>query len=580
MEIRDLSVSYDGFPVLNGLNLRLKRGEPLAVVGESGAGKTTLALSLMGLAPGRCTGEVVFKGRNLLELPEPAWRSIRGKEIAMVMQNVESALHPLYPALVQVLEAIRAHDRRGKAEAWEKARGLLRQVGITGRRANLLPHQLSGGEKQRVLLAMAIAHDPEVLILDEPTASLDTLTRAEVTRLLRSMAEDRMVLVVTHDLATAARLGRQMAVLYGGRVVELGPTELLMAAPRHPYTRGLLRSYPNMTTTKDLQGIPGRVTHGVSGCSFHPRCTQRVKVCGEAVPALHPAGQRFLACHRGGIVPLLELTGVSKRFGDYWALRDVSLTLFEGETLALVGESGSGKSTLAKITMGLMPASGGEMRLEGNRYEGRGMRAKEFFRRVQMIFQNPGETVSHRMTVLQAVKEPLDVQGMGGEAEKRERVKAVLAEVELPADELFLDRYPHQLSGGEKQRVAIARALILNPKLLIADEPTSALDASVQAKIIKLFLNLQEKRGLTILFITHDLALARKVSDRMAVLRAGEMVEEGPTNQLVHAPKHLYTKSLLAAAPSLTNDLPPTGVPRDFGYNCGAGTDFSYHQKV
>lgn len=257
------------------------------------------------------------------------------------------------------------------------------------------------------------------------------------------------------------------------------------------------------------------------------------------------SGQRTVACHRGGIVPLLELKKLSKAFGRFRAVDEVQLTLFEGETLALVGESGSGKTTLAKIIIGLIKADAGELYFETEKV---GVRDVKFHRRVQMIFQNPGESISHRMNVFQAVKEPLDIHRLGNEAEKLDSVRRALEDVELPSDDGFLSKYPHHLSGGEAQRVAIARALVLKPRLLVADEPTSALDASVQAKIIKLLLNLQEKKGLAILLITHDLALARKASDRIAVMLKGRIVEEGPTSQVLAAPRHAFTRSLLQSA--------------------------------
>jgi peptide/nickel transport system ATP-binding protein len=392
---------------------------------------------------------------------------------------------------------------------------------------------------------MALANDPAVLILDEPTASLDALTKGEIIALLKGLIKDKAALAITHDISTAARLTDRMAVLYGGRIVECGPTAELLANPRHPYTRGLLRSYPDMAATKDLQGIPGRMEQGVPGCPFHPRCTQKIDVCHREAPVPEITGSRLVACHRGGIVPLLEIKGVSVSFGPFRAVQEAEITLYEGETLALVGESGSGKTTLARTIMGLLPAGGGEILLEGERIVNR---SKDFYSRVQMVFQKPGESVSHRMNVLQAVREPLDVQRIGNEEERLALVRRVLDEVELPSGDGFLKKYPHQLSGGEAQRVAIARALVIGPKLLIADEPTSALDASVQAKILKLLLNIQEKRGLAILLITHDIALARKVSDRMAVMLKGRIVEEGPAGRLIGRPQHCFTQSLVESA--------------------------------
>lgn len=550
--IKDLRVSFGDLMVLKGINLEINKGEALALVGESGAGKTTLGLSIMGLSPGKCTGQILLKGRDLLVLPEEGRRRLRGKEIAMVFQNVEDALHPLYPVVDQVMEAILIHGPKDKKVALGRAVEILKLVGVKPERWHAFPHQLSGGEKQRVLIALALANDPQVLILDEPTASLDAVTRGEIIGLLKRIFRDKIVLLITHDLSTAAKLATRVAVLYGGRIVELGTTRRLFTFPRHPYTRGLLRSYPNMTTVKDLQGIPGPPFQPVGGCPFHPRCTQRLELCSREAPELERIGDRFLACHRGGVIPLLQIKNLSKSFNGVRAVREVELTLYEGETLALVGESGSGKTTLALTIMGLLPPDKGEVWLEGQKVLHRG---REFYQRVQMIFQNPRESLSHRLNVLQLVKEPLDVQGWGREEEKVERVKQVLEEVELPTQDSFLHKYPHELSGGEAQRVAIARALGLTPKLLIADEPTSALDASVQAKILKLLLNLQEKRGLALLFITHDIALARKVSDRLAVMKDGSLVEQGPASEVISNPQHPYTRILLGLAADLTGEI-------------------------
>ncbi|MFZ5651050.1 MAG: ABC transporter ATP-binding protein [Bacillota bacterium] len=546
LEIKGLSVSYGSLNVLNCINLTLKKGEALSITGESGAGKTTLGLSIMGLAEGSCSGEIIYGGRNVLALAEEDRRRIRGNDIAMVFQNVEDALHPLYTVREQVAEALLVHGRGDKISAGKRALDILCSTGLEYHQACAYPHQLSGGQKQKALIAMALVNDPKILILDEPTASLDALTKAEIIVLLKELAKDKALLVITHDISTAASLTGRMAVLYGGRIVESGYTGDLLASPRHPYTRGLLRSYPIMSTTKDLQGIPGRMRHGVPGCPFHPRCTQKIDICPKETPVPENTGGRFIACHRGGIVPLLEVKKLCKSFDRMKAVQEVDLTLFEGETLALVGESGSGKTTLAKAIIGLLRPDAGKIRLEGEEVV---KRTKDFYRRLQMVFQNPKESISHRMNVLQAVKEPLDIHRIGDEDQKKDQVRRVLDEVELHSDDDFLRKYPHHLSGGEAQRVAIARALVLNPKVLIADEPTSALDASVQAKILKLLMNLQEKRGLAILLITHDIALARKVSDRMAVILKGRIIEEGNTGELISRPKHNYTRRLLGLSP-------------------------------
>lgn len=545
LDIQNLHVSYDGANILKDINLTLQANQTLAIIGESGAGKSSLALTIAGLCAGKVTGSVLFKNSNLLTASENELRHIRGKDISLVFQNTDNALHPLYTIAEQVAEAILLHSDREKSSAYQTALEALSATGLTGSLATSYPHELSGGQQQRALIAMALVNQPEVLLLDEPTASLDPLTKQEITALLKQATAECTVIIITHDIATAAELSDTVAVLYGGRIIEAGPTRTVLEDPRHPYTRGLLRAYPNMTTVKDLQGIPGTMQHDLPGCPFQPRCTQQREYCCASVPEFTWTAGRRLACHRGGIVPVLQVTNLSKVWDKQEAVKDLSLTLYEGETLALVGESGSGKSTLAKTIMGLTPPTAGNIHLNGEKVT---IRNQDFYKQIQLVFQNPKEALSHRLTVCQLIKEPLDIQKIGTETDRLTAVRKLLTEVELPAADAFLHKYPHQLSGGEAQRVVIARALALDPKILIADEPTSALDASIQAKVIKLLLNLQESRGLAILFITHDMALARKISDRLAVLQNGKIIEEGLTHLVTAAPTHQYTQKLLAAA--------------------------------
>ncbi|MFZ2470606.1 MAG: ABC transporter ATP-binding protein [Methanothrix sp.] len=542
LRIRNLRVSFGKTEILRGIDLDLVPGDSISLVGESGTGKTTLALTLMGLHGGTASGAIQFQERDLLKISPDEYRKMRGLDMAMVFQNVEDALDPVYRVKDQIAETILNHSRPETSLLDERVSRLLSSVGLSLEKGRNYPHQLSGGERQRVLIAMAIANDPDLLILDEPTASLDALTKADIMSLFASAMSGRISLVITHDISLASRLTEQMAVLYAGRIVELGRAEEIVKNPRHPYTRGLIRSFPGMTTTKDLQGIPGQMAHGLPGCPFQQRCTQHIEICERLVPELVQLDGRLIACHRGGIVPLLQIRGLSKRFDSFAALQGIDLTLYEGETMAIVGESGSGKTTLSKIIMGLCDQDAGEIHLDGKKV---GKRDAQFYRMVQMIFQNPKESVSHRMNILDAVMEPLVVQRVGSRQDQRERAIDAIKCVELPYDNDFLARYPHQLSGGEVQRVAIARALALGPKLLIADEPTSALDPSVQAKILKLLMNLQEKMGLAMLFVTHDIALARKVSDRMAVMLKGRIVETGATNEILSNPEHPYTRRLV-----------------------------------
>ena len=534
--------------VLNGVDLDLAEGEALAIIGESGTGKTTLGMSIMRLAGARVQGSIRFNGQDLLSLSDMEMQGIRWARIAMVFQNVNNVLDPVYTVLNQVAEPMIEHKLRSKEEALVKAGELLTQFGLPQKRFYAYPHQLSGGEQQRVLLAMALANDPDLLILDEPLSSLDVTTREGLGNLLGKIDGHRTKLVITHDLDTASRLSDRLAVLYGGKIVEIGFTQEVLRYPRHPYTRALIRAYPNMTTVKDLQGIKGRMTRPVSGCPFHPRCTQAIEICSEKIPPLTQSQGRWVACHRGGIITLLSTANLCKSFESLKAVDSVSLHVEAGETLALVGQSGSGKTTLAKTIMGIYSPSDGTMYLEGKKVVSRG---KDFYKRVQMIFQNPGESLSHRLSVLELVMEPLEVQKIGTKEQRQEKAIQTIGEVELPQSESFLNTYPHHLSGGELQRVAIARALVLDPDLLIADEPTAFLDASVEAKILKLLLNLQEHRGLSMLYITHNIAAARKVSDRIAVMLDGRIIEEGLSNEIVTAPKQIYTKRLLSSASAL-----------------------------
>jgi len=542
LEIRDLKVKYAEKTVLRGIDLTVGQGETVAVVGESGTGKTSLGLSVMRLLDGSVAGSIRMNGRELLKLSDREMQTLRWNEISMVFQNVNNALNPVYRVLNQVMEPVLEHRLGDETEARAKAEGLLDYFGYPPDRFTAYPHELSSGEQQRVLLAMALTNEPEVLILDEPLSSLDSATRTELAGLLKDTGRDHTVLIFTHDLDIVAELADRVAVLYGGGIVELGPCREVLSSPRHPYTRALIRAYPGMRSAKDLQGIKGDMTaQPPAGCPFYPRCTQAIDICREERPTLTGKGHP-VACHRGGIVKLLRIENGTKTFGSKRVVDGVDLDLMAGETLALVGQSGSGKTTLAKIIMGLCEASAGELYLEG---EVLGTRGKDFYRRVQMVFQNPGETLSHRLAVLQTVMEPLEIQGIGTEEEREERARSALSEVELPLSREFLNEYPHHLSGGEIQRVAIARALVLDPQLLVADELTTFLDASIQAKILKLLLSLQEGRGLTLLFITHDMAIARKVSDRIAVMKEGRVIELGPAEEVMNFPRQPFTRRLL-----------------------------------
>jgi peptide/nickel transport system ATP-binding protein len=559
LSITGLSAFFGDQAVLREVHLTVASGETLAIIGESGAGKTTLGLSILGLTEAHCTGSVCFRNTDLIRLPMQALRALRGRDIAMVFQNDDQVLHPLHKIRDQVKEAITVHESVDPPTACRRAVEMLRTVGLPPDCDDLYPHQLSGGERQRVLLAMAIVNDPSLLVLDEPTASLDPVSKAEIASLLKNLIPGRAALLITHDLAAARALADRVAVMYSGCIIETGSCDELFDRPSHPYTRALLRAFPDLSTLKDLQSIPGPATRSATGCPFHPRCSQRVAECSRLIPLLQTVkgGPRQVACHRGGIVSALAARNITKAYNGRKVLSDVSLELFEGETLALLGRSGSGKTTLAKVLMGLQSASAEYIAWEGKP----GIFGRQLFDRAQMVFQNPSETLSPRLTIRELVREPLDIHCIGGGGEKEGRIVQALREVDLPHDEEFLGRYRHQLSGGEAQRVAIARALIMNPKVLIADEITSNLDAGVQARILRLLLTLQENRGLALLLITHDIALARKVSDHAIILERGCVVESGPAAMVLSHPSHPHTASLLSAAPRLRGDSSEISPP-------------------
>lgn len=542
IKIQNLSVRYGTHRALWDVNLELTKGVPLSLIGESGAGKTTLALALMGLCSGCVEGSIFVENHDILSFTEEQKRQYRWNKTSMVFQSLNDSLNPLLPILDQIVEPMVEHRFLDEKKATERAKQLLKQQDIPESSFTRYPSQLSGGEVQRVLFAMALSNDPEFLILDEPTSALDPGTKNDILSLMEKVSLRKCMLVITHDLSVAVRVSKKIAVLYGGRIVELGATETILANARHPYTRGLIRSYPNLGAGKDLQGITGTHRADIEGCPFWNRCTQRLEICPKRFPPLKLCGDRHIACHRGGIVNLLELKDIGKSYNGVPVLKKINLKLLEGETVALVGQSGCGKTTLAKCVIGLEKLDQGSIFFEDIRVQERTL---SFYKKVQIIYQNPRESINHRFNVYSAVKEPLDIQKIGDEKTKRDLVLNMIEDVQLSTSKDFLDKHPHELSGGELQRIAIARALVVRPKVLIADEPTSALDVSIQAKILKLILDLQEKRGLAMIFITHDIAVARRVCDIMAVMANGEIVEKGSVAKLLCDPQTKYTRELL-----------------------------------
>lgn len=588
LHIENLSVVYrnghHSIQAVEGVSLAVEPGQCVALVGESGSGKTTLGKTCLGLLPKNAdvSGRVLLMGREIDFSDEPALNQIRWKNLSMVFQDGVMSLNPVHRIIDQVAEPVLQHEHPAAGEAMERAARCLEGMGLSRADQSRYPHQLSGGQIQRALLAMALILDPEVVILDEPTSALDALTKGFVAQSIRHMKErGKGILLITHDLEFAVRHAETIAVLYLGQVMETLPSSDLLLDPLHPYTMALGRSYPAMDTARDLGGIRGdafyRLVHQhgrrdkthyshshiqvpesshknghapPTGCLFQDRCTQAIEACKTHDVALEPVGRHTVRCLRRGIVNRLELEGVSKTYGETSALKPVDLDVRAGEIMALVGETGSGKTTLAMIAAGILAPDQGRRTLSGQDMDEWAKRdAKALARKIGVIYQNPAQAVSHRFTVLDAVAEPLRIHKVSRDKDERlERVKTVLRAVHLSTDASFLKRYPHELNLGALQRVSLARALVLNPPVVIADEPTSALDPSVQAKVLKLLLDLQIEMGLTMLFVSHDIGLARKISDRMGVMLQGGLVESGPASLVISRPLHPYTRLLIDSA--------------------------------
>jgi peptide/nickel transport system ATP-binding protein len=618
VETKNLTVQYRDddhlLLALDRVDLALRPGRITALVGESGSGKTTLAKAMMGLLPDNAetAGAIRIGDREITALDETALNTVRWSQVAMVFQNGAANLNPVYRVVDQVAEPLVQRKGMARATAREQALGQLEEMGLEAALCDRYPHELSGGQVQRVLLAMALVLDPPVLILDEPTAALDAMTKTFIARVLGDLAgRGKTLLLITHDLDLARWLADDIAVLYLGQVQETLPARSLFE-PRHPYTLALARSYPGLDAVRDLGGIRGdafyRLAHAhprnghsagshrhvvsngsnhddshapEDGCLFRPRCTQALTDCARGeMPMLAADGHR-VRCLRGGIATRLVLEGVRKTYGNVEALKPTDLTLRCGEVFCLVGETGSGKTTLAMLAGGALDPDGGR-----RHFDGREMTAwsredvRSLAARIGIIYQHPAEAVSHRFTVFDAVAEPLRIQQK--ELDRKAlygRVLAALSDVHLSTGPEFLKRYPHELNMGALQRLCLARALVHDPVLLVADEPTSALDPSVQAKILKMLLGLQIEKGLTLLFVTHDIGLARKIGDRIGVMLDGRIVEIGPATRVLQQPGHPYTARLIESARGLGEPFPggepSPGEPREgcpFRHRCDRRT--------
>ncbi|QJC21109.1 ABC transporter ATP-binding protein [Arcanobacterium buesumense] len=580
---------------LRGVNLEVMPGETLGIVGESGCGKTMTALSVMGLLPHMGSvsgGKLTFQGRNLLDLSDKDARRVRGMEIGMIFQDPLTSLNPTMKIGDQVAEPLRVHRGVSKAEGRQAAIDVLRKVGMPRPEAivNDYPHQLSGGMRQRVMIAMALICQPALLIADEPTTALDVTIQRQILDLLDELKKefDTSVILVTHDLGVVAGRADRVAVMYAGRVVEVGTTDEIFTNPQHQYTRSLMAALPENTkdTRQELYAIPGMppsLREEIVGCPFAPRCPRALDVCHSDTPELvtvtdkdgqvhshacwNPAGpelerpisirekrdltQRPVICSVQSLSKLYPAMGgkiVRRRIGSVHAVSDVSLDVYEGETLGIVGESGCGKSTLGRVITALEPASEGHVLIGGKDIAQASRRdLKKIRRDVQMMFQDSFAAMDPRMRVDEILTEPLKIQKIGNREDQQDRANTLVGKIGIEHGAMW--KYPHEFSGGQLQRIGLARSLVLEPKLIVCDEPVSALDVSVQAQVLNVMRRLQEEQSLTYIFISHDLSVVKYISDRIAVMYLGKIVEIGPAAEIVDNPRHPYTQALIEAIP-------------------------------
>ncbi|MEV7238132.1 ABC transporter ATP-binding protein [Streptomyces sp. NPDC051020] len=537
VEVSDLTISFDGAAgvrAVDGVSFTLEAGAALGVVGESGSGKSASAYALLGLHRGTGTtvgGSIRVAGVDVQTANDAELRALRGAKAAMVFQDPLSSLDPYYAVGDQIAEVYRVHTRASRRAARARAVEVLDRVGIpdAARRSRSRPHEFSGGMRQRALIAMALACEPQLLIADEPTTALDVTVQAQILDLLHHLRQETGMglLLVTHDVGVAAESVDDVLVMQAGREVESGPVADVFGAPRRPYTRELLSAVPRVDVKRVV-----------------PAAAPDVK---DAVPIPETRGA-------GDGEPLLEAVGLRREFGRgsgrLIAVDGVSLTVHRGETLGIVGESGSGKTTLGRMLVRLLDPTGGRLHYGGAEIGSLSDKALRPYRReLQMVFQDPVASLNPRRSIGESVADPLRAAGVLDDTRIRSRVRELLERVGLDPDRY--DRYPHEFSGGQRQRVGIARALAADPKLIVCDEPVSALDVTTQAQVTALLAELQRELGLGLVFIAHDLAVVRQVSDRVAVMRQGRIVEQGSVDEVYGAPQDPYTKQLLAAVPAL-----------------------------
>jgi len=596
------------FKAVDGVSFKIEKGQTFALLGESGCGKSITALSLLGLNPHPASrivdGSVKLNGQNLMRLSEAEMEQVRGRRIAMIFQEPQSSLNPVLSVQQQIAEVLHWHFDMTEEAIEQRCLELLSSVGIPdpAQRLKSYPHQLSGGMKQRIMIAMALAGEPELLIADEPTTALDVTIQAQILELLKQIQRDTgmAILLISHDLAVVAQMADHVAVMYAGQIVESAEREQFFNSTQHPYARKLFDALPSQQKREQkltvIKGSVPALNQEFTGCRFAERCDFAWEHCHTSIPQWLENAGHGVRCHLydeqvvsekasptdltihssklSEVIPadtaLLEVDRLrihfpirkgllQRKVGQVKAVDDLSLVLHPAETLALVGESGCGKTTVGKGILQLLPITEGRVRFQGQALnklsdsELKGIRSS-----LQIIFQDPYASMNPRMTVMQVIEEGLLSTSIKSSEEKLKRIDELLERVGLSADMKY--RYPHEFSGGQRQRICIARALAAEPEVIICDEPTSALDVSVQAQILNLLRDIQHEFGLSFLFITHNIAVVDYLAHRVAVMYLGRIVEEGKREEVLNSPKHPYTQALLAAVPELDVDKTASAI--------------------
>ncbi len=624
LAIRDLAIHYrttaGAVQAVDGIDLDLRPGEALGLVGESGCGKTTVAKALLRLLPPNGTiprGRIDFAQRDLLPLDPESMRQVRWKDIAWISQAAMNALDPVYRIGDQIIEAMQAHIRIDRKAAWRHSEELFRAVGIDPQRLSAYPHEMSGGMKQRAVIAMALALEPRMVIADEPTTALDVVTQSQILARLVHLRKQRglSLLFITHDISVVVQTCDRVAVMYGGKIMETGPVREVFRNPIHPYTMGLTNAFPTLEgARRELISIPGTppdLLYPPPGCRFAERCPfARPRCVSDSPPLQRINVERAVACHfpdeaepfrvasaqevtwqqvaeRLGEVAIsadsaphplteqavMDVRGLKRHFpipAGFWAslrrrqadqavhaVDGFDFTLRAGEILGLAGESGSGKTTAGEVLVRLQDATAGEIYFEGGGDIAhlKGAALKAFRRRAQMVFQDPYQTLNPRFDIFDIVSEPLKIHGLATGEALQARVREALERAGLKPAETYWQRFPHELSGGQRQRVAIARAIVLEPRFIVADEPVSMLDVSIRAGVLNLMRRFRDELGISFIYVSHDLPTIRYVADRTAIMYLGEIVEIGPTETVVRERKHPYTRLLLDASPEPDPDV-------------------------